>query len=80
MYNYLLLFFDNVIVRRHIASELLDLLLLGVWIQDTCHYQAPQPKAKDSLHILHGNRHLAARKVERVGLRPPPVIEKTIIS
>ena len=25
------------------------------------HWKSPQPKAKDSLHILHGQGHLAAR-------------------
>jgi hypothetical protein len=80
VYNYLLLPFGNLVVRRRIASELVDLLLPSVWIQDTSHYQATQLKAKDSLHILHGNRHLARRKVEQVGLRPPPVIQKTIVS
>jgi hypothetical protein len=45
----------------------------SVVVNYTSHNIPTNPKAKDSLHILQGDGHLAARKVERVGLRPPPV-------
>ena len=41
--------------------ELSHQLSLVIVVNYTYHWKSPQPKAKDSLHVLHGHGHLASR-------------------
>lgn len=59
-----------------VATELVHLLPPTVAVHYASHTTATNAKAKYCLHILEGHCHLAARKVESVGLRPPPVLGK----
>jgi hypothetical protein len=57
-----------------VAIELVHLLPPTVVVHYASHTTATNAKAKYCVHILQGHGHLAARKVESVGLRPPPVL------
>jgi hypothetical protein len=59
-----------------VATELVHLLPPTVVVHYASHTTATNAKAKYCLHILQGHGHLAARKVESVGLRPPPMLGK----
>jgi hypothetical protein len=59
-----------------VATELVQLLPPTVAVHYASHTTATNAKAKYCLHILQGHGHLAARKVESVGLRAPPVLGK----
>jgi hypothetical protein len=61
-----------------VAIELIHLLPSTVVVHYASHTTATNAKAKYFLHILQGHGHLAARKVESVGLRPPPVLGKRL--
>ena len=54
-------FFGNLIVRWKKASELSHQLPPVIIVNYPCHWKSPQPKAKDSIHVLHGQGHLAVR-------------------
>ena len=43
------------------ASELSHQLPPVIVVNYTRHWKSSQPKAKDSLHVLHGQGHLAVR-------------------
>jgi hypothetical protein len=61
-----------------VATELVHLLPSTVAVHYASHTTATNAKAKYCLHVLQGHRHLATRKVESVGLWPPPVLGKKV--
>ena len=60
-YGSIAYFFCILIVRWKKATELSHQLSPVIVVNYTCHWKSPQPKAKDSLHVLHGQGHLTAR-------------------
>ena len=60
-YIYLLLFSCILVVLRQIATELVHRLPPAIVVKYTGHWTSPHPKAKDSLHILQCDGHLAKR-------------------
>jgi hypothetical protein len=61
-----------------VATELVHLLSSTVVVHYANHTIVTNAKAKYCLHILQGHGHLAARKVESVGLRAPPMLGKKV--